>query len=1044
MSRNETMVEVFKSKHGFCHVIVSLSKLNNTYVVAIEENNKAPLFIGVTHVDIFDNHISAKEYVMKKFSSRSVALGLGLVGYTCVDKRGLICIVKSCKNVAKFNGHDVNLIKEIEYIDVSSNVKEKTEKIRVEKFELVDYHYYSETYDLTRPFPSKHSVDDPDTDFLWNNGWIEPFKVLGIDHLCIKLIQGHASSYHVPDPDTSILFFVRRSSANCGTRFLSRGINEDNHPANEAEGEVILCKAGRFEAYKWRRGSVPIKWVSKSTGGIVSNIISHEFSEGTREYFVKLAKRYNTSNIKVLNLLSDDKYNGEGELCSEYEKSINIVKEVVPGLEYYWYDLAQARKEEYTYFTRDFMHKLSTIGVLKNHATCGMMPDAVEIEAKNVVRINCLDSLDRTNLGSFLFALSVVNDWCIRNNICINPNPSEIPPIVISNELMYFLIKSFLDSGNVISMQYTHTKALNYYFKKYYPSLDLPKNAILSSQRFIENSVNDPTRNLVLKLFTKPPSVNWVHRIPPNLLRVLPPFSQGIVELTNSTFSIPSNSEIYILLPCRMYIFSILLLLLPLDTEAPRDVEVSIGDNIEKLIFLSKITLPRIYSIQWSRYRIGAPERYGLDIKEMNYGRILKLKYIGDSERLIIGNVKVECSSNFRCEPIDVGYEPVDADSESVSRYKHQFKTYLSSGRELLDAYELEKNRVFLSIPCSVRAEISVQNEHSPWDSDSCSRFILNGNSKCILCLQKIDKNQSYCVYQSKRHPGLLVAKSSLGTNEIYCCKNCRQKVHALCSIGESALSNITKKDFPPQPSSLKTIVKINHGDIYDISSGYQCHILNESEQNISLFTGKSKTIFDEKLHIYLAFIQPVGVKELHFISNNNDLDLDIESRSYDKRVEENRVMFSLHDFLDCVCLTFNVLCKHAEIDKLIIYGRASSFEYGDQQLDMKRSIVESVPPKINLIHSSYSKELRIDTLTIKNTAPIKLAIESRKALSFIICFYKSNGIVHKRHFILPEVGYGTVLTYNINKSFSFDRIRVFYLDRVAELDPVIINILKE
>ena len=94
-----------------------------------------------------------------------------------------------------------------------------------------------------------------------------------------------------------------------GTRYLARGMNDNNEPGNEMECEQIVWRrvetdhgtstdgassSIRFASYIWRRGTVPIWWGQeiKHTVGEAEIYIRDDPYRGTPAYFARLQKQY--------------------------------------------------------------------------------------------------------------------------------------------------------------------------------------------------------------------------------------------------------------------------------------------------------------------------------------------------------------------------------------------------------------------------------------------------------------------------------------------------------------------------------------------------------------------------------------------------------------------------------------------------------------------------------------------------------------------------------------------------------------------------------
>ena len=59
----------------------------------------------------------------------------------------------------------------------------------LQSYALNNAHYFCETADITRPFPSNHGVLDPSWEFVWNRWLTQPFRDLGLKSHCPHLLQ---------------------------------------------------------------------------------------------------------------------------------------------------------------------------------------------------------------------------------------------------------------------------------------------------------------------------------------------------------------------------------------------------------------------------------------------------------------------------------------------------------------------------------------------------------------------------------------------------------------------------------------------------------------------------------------------------------------------------------------------------------------------------------------------------------------------------------------------------------------------------------------
>ena len=57
------------------------------------------------------------------------------------------------------------------------------------KYVLSNAHFYCETVDISRPFPSSHAVGDPSWEFVWNRWLSAALRAVGLPTHCPHLLQ---------------------------------------------------------------------------------------------------------------------------------------------------------------------------------------------------------------------------------------------------------------------------------------------------------------------------------------------------------------------------------------------------------------------------------------------------------------------------------------------------------------------------------------------------------------------------------------------------------------------------------------------------------------------------------------------------------------------------------------------------------------------------------------------------------------------------------------------------------------------------------------
>lgn len=285
---------------------------------------------------------------------------------------------------------------------------------------------------------------------LWNSYMINPLLLfrshlspsdkakLDASQLLTCVIRGFASTLKIP-ATVSILprirsnfpslmtIISRQASRRAGTRFNSRGIDDDGNVANFVETELTLWVApGIAFSYVQIRGSVPIFW--EQAPGLIpgqQKIEVTRSSEATQhafnQHFEKLELEYGA--VHVVNLLSQLRA-GEAELTAKFREHISRSsvrqkegsmisggRSLLRATEYDFlaetrgpsgyeasaqirYELADSA-DGFAYFLSEdttrpaaFIHSREDV----------VSSSSVILQQEGVFRTNCLDCLDRTNL----------------------------------------------------------------------------------------------------------------------------------------------------------------------------------------------------------------------------------------------------------------------------------------------------------------------------------------------------------------------------------------------------------------------------------------------------------------------------------------------------------------------------------------------------------------------------------------------------------------------------------------------------------------------
>ncbi|RYO87657.1 hypothetical protein DL766_001335 [Monosporascus sp. MC13-8B] len=323
--------------------------------------------------------------------------------------------------------------------------------------------YYSTDFDLTnrmqdRPVDSDtFHIDNFDDSFLWNSYMISPLlkfrsrlmaherETLDASRILTSAIRGFCLTMTIPQAaaplrasKTGLPSFLtvisRLSCKRAGTRFNSRGIDDDGNVANFVETETIYWSpSGVLFSYAQVRGSVPVFW--EQSAGLIpgqQKITITRSADGTQpafnKHFDELEQAYGA--VHIVNLLSATKP-GEAELTELFRYGVQHCPLTRPGkgqsadhtlLRETDYDFhAETRTAGYE-AARDIRRYIENSAEGFAYYLAEETDDSVDtanepsdsrrmvvvLQQEGVFRTNCLDCLDRTNLIQTLISQMAV------------------------------------------------------------------------------------------------------------------------------------------------------------------------------------------------------------------------------------------------------------------------------------------------------------------------------------------------------------------------------------------------------------------------------------------------------------------------------------------------------------------------------------------------------------------------------------------------------------------------------------------------------------
>lgn len=318
-------------------------------------------------------------------------------------------------------------------------------------------------FDLTNSLQRQlaDGVTKPDARFFWNQYLSEELIAAGASAFVTPTIYGYFKSHTTEFKGHQKLDFAlltRRSWSRAGTRYFRRGIDEDGNVANFNETEqIFLTSDNQLFAFLQTRGSVPVYWSEINDLKYKPNlaISSRPSQDATAKHFEQQVKLYGDNYL--VNLVNQSGY--EKPVKDAYEEAV----QTLPA--------SLAQKVKYIYF--DFHHECSKmrwdrVKLLLEHLTklgfnndnffaYDLKTNTVNNVQNKVVRTNCMDCLDRTNVVQ-----SMLGRWVLQRQLELNNYlpASGQPWELVDPDFNLFFQSFWADNADAVSNAYSGTGAL--------------------------------------------------------------------------------------------------------------------------------------------------------------------------------------------------------------------------------------------------------------------------------------------------------------------------------------------------------------------------------------------------------------------------------------------------------------------------------------------------------------------------------------------------------------------------------------------------------
>lgn len=413
--------------------------------------------------------------------------------------------------------------------------------------------FFSYTYDITRSlqqnmltmasqtFPPPPFKDQYAWNYFQTRELEEITGTLSSFHWILPIINGAFIQRKLYDygKTLNLTLLARRSRHFAGTRYLKRGVSDRGKVANDVEHEQIIHDEtpgadGVFSSYLQVRGSIPTYWTQESSvtmpkPPIVLNRVDPTY-HATQLHFEDLIERYGCPIVVVDLVKQSEKREREVIIGNEYRHAIDYLNQSIDDehkIRYCALDYSHISKHRNLNVSSS-LHDVATWAVNQTGFFCSsprwkilgggeVVPfdDAGEnncikyhygvpllpMEQKGVLRTNCIDCLDRTNVAQFSAGVESLGQQLVVMGIRSDPKLSS------NSNIVKMLIDMYVEIGDQIALQYggseahkkVQTSGIN--TESHGGAIGKHKELLTSIKRYYSNAFTDQLRQAGMNLF---------------------------------------------------------------------------------------------------------------------------------------------------------------------------------------------------------------------------------------------------------------------------------------------------------------------------------------------------------------------------------------------------------------------------------------------------------------------------------------------------------------------------------------------------------------
>ncbi|KAM0027760.1 putative phosphatidylinositol-3,4-bisphosphate 4-phosphatase [Helianthus debilis subsp. tardiflorus] len=463
-------------------------------------------------------HVNVTGEVVNLEGASKVCTVFGVAGSIRLLAGTYVLVITSRKEVGAYLGYPVFRVMSMKFLSCNEGLKNLTNQQKKDEayfqtllriVEETPGLYYSYDTDITLNLQRRYKMADgwmskpiwkqADPRFVWNRNILEELIENKVDEFIVPLLQGKLSfqmgQLKLNNLTSTITLISRRCTRRLGTRMWRRGANLEGDTANFIETEQLLEYDKFKSSFLQVRGSIPLLWeqiVDLSYKPHLSVIEHEDTPMVVKRHFHDLMQRY--GNTIAVDLT--DKHGNEGQLSLAFATEM----EKLPDVRYVSFDFHQrcggsnfdSLKLLYDEIADDFDKQGYFL----------QTSDGELVEEQNgIVRSNCIDCLDRTNVTQSYLARISLNQQLQR--MCALTSAEHVCTFTGDEDLEIYR-NLWVNQGDEISLEYSGTNALKGDIVRYGKQTisGLIKDGISALSRYYLNNFQDGIRQDAIDLIS--------------------------------------------------------------------------------------------------------------------------------------------------------------------------------------------------------------------------------------------------------------------------------------------------------------------------------------------------------------------------------------------------------------------------------------------------------------------------------------------------------------------------------------------------------------